>query len=41
MPVGQIVSRMNQVRTAKQVVYDLVEGYLEASDRIAGMTEVE
>ena len=41
MPVGQIVSRMNQVRTAKQVVYDLVEGYLEASDRIAAMTDVE
>jgi NAD(P)H-dependent flavin oxidoreductase YrpB (nitropropane dioxygenase family) len=41
MPVGQIVSRMNQVRTAKQVVYDLVEGYLEASDRIAAMSQVE
>ena len=40
-PVGQIVSRMNQVRTDKQDVFDLVEGYLEASDRIAAMTEVE
>jgi NAD(P)H-dependent flavin oxidoreductase YrpB (nitropropane dioxygenase family) len=37
MPVGQIVSRMNQVRTAKQVVYDLVEGYLEATERLDSM----
>ena len=41
MPVGQIVSRMNNVRTAKQVVYELVEGYIEASDRLNEMTEVD
>jgi NAD(P)H-dependent flavin oxidoreductase YrpB (nitropropane dioxygenase family) len=41
MPVGQIVSRMNQVRTAKQVVYELVEGYIEASERISAMTSVD
>jgi NAD(P)H-dependent flavin oxidoreductase YrpB (nitropropane dioxygenase family) len=41
MPVGQIVSRMNQVRTAKQVVFELVEGYIEATDRLNQMTEVD
>jgi NAD(P)H-dependent flavin oxidoreductase YrpB (nitropropane dioxygenase family) len=41
MPVGQIVSRMDQVRTAKQVVYDLVEGYLDATDRLAAMGRVD
>ena len=34
MPVGQIVSRMNQVRTTKEVVLDLVEGYLDTLDRM-------
>ena len=34
MPVGQIVSRMNQVRTTKDVVLDLVEGYLDTLDRL-------
>ena len=34
MPVGQIVSRMNQVRTVKQVVYDMVEEYVEATERL-------
>jgi NAD(P)H-dependent flavin oxidoreductase YrpB (nitropropane dioxygenase family) len=41
MPVGQIVSRMNHVRTAKQVVFEMVEEYLEASDRIAGMAAID
>ncbi|MCZ7528503.1 MAG: nitronate monooxygenase family protein [Acidimicrobiia bacterium] len=34
MPVGQIVSRMDKVRTAKQVIYDLVEEYLEVTERM-------
>ena len=34
MPVGQIVSRMNQVRTTKDVVLELVEGYLDTVERL-------
>jgi NAD(P)H-dependent flavin oxidoreductase YrpB (nitropropane dioxygenase family) len=36
MPVGQIVSRMNEVRSAKQVVYDLIEEYVDVTQRMAG-----
>ena len=36
MPVGQIVSRMNQVRTAKEVVYDMVEEYIDVTERMHG-----
>ena len=39
MPVGQIVSRMNSVRTAKQVVYDMVEEYIDASERVHTATQ--
>jgi NAD(P)H-dependent flavin oxidoreductase YrpB (nitropropane dioxygenase family) len=35
MPVGQIVSRMNQVRPAKDVVYDMVEEYIETMTRLS------
>jgi NAD(P)H-dependent flavin oxidoreductase YrpB (nitropropane dioxygenase family) len=34
MPVGQIVSRMNTVRTAKEVVYDMVEEYIDVTERM-------
>jgi NAD(P)H-dependent flavin oxidoreductase YrpB (nitropropane dioxygenase family) len=34
MPVGQIVSRMNKVRTAKDVVYDMVEEYIDVTERM-------
>ena len=34
MPVGQIVSRMNKVRTAKEVVYDMVEEYIDVTERM-------
>jgi hypothetical protein len=30
-PVGQIVGRMNQVRAAKDVVYDIVEEWIETT----------
>ena len=39
MPVGQIVSRMNNVRTAKQVVYDMVEEFIDASERVHTATQ--
>jgi len=34
MPVGQIVGRMNQVRSARQVVFDLVEEYVDVTQRL-------
>ena len=34
MPVGQIVSRMNQVRTAKEVIYEMVEEYIDVTERM-------
>lgn len=33
-PVGQIVGRMNTVRPVKDVIYDLVQEYLEATERL-------
>jgi NAD(P)H-dependent flavin oxidoreductase YrpB (nitropropane dioxygenase family) len=35
MPVGQIVSRMNAVRTTKQVVFDMVEEYVDVTQKQA------
>ena len=34
IPVGQIVGSMNGVRPAKDVIFDLVEGFIEASERL-------
>jgi NAD(P)H-dependent flavin oxidoreductase YrpB (nitropropane dioxygenase family) len=39
MPVGQIVSRMNSVRTTKQVVLDMVEEYIDVTTRMASDLE--
>jgi NAD(P)H-dependent flavin oxidoreductase YrpB (nitropropane dioxygenase family) len=36
MPVGQIVSRMNSVRTAKEVVYEMIEEYIDVTERMHG-----
>jgi NAD(P)H-dependent flavin oxidoreductase YrpB (nitropropane dioxygenase family) len=36
-PVGQTVGLMSEVRTCREVIYDLVEGYVEASDRLASL----
>ena len=35
MPVGQIVSRMNQIRPAKDVIYEMVEKYIETMSRLS------
>jgi NAD(P)H-dependent flavin oxidoreductase YrpB (nitropropane dioxygenase family) len=35
MPVGQIVSRMNQVRPVKDVIYDMVEEYVETMTKLS------
>jgi NAD(P)H-dependent flavin oxidoreductase YrpB (nitropropane dioxygenase family) len=36
-PVGQIVGRMNEVRSVKDVMYGLVQEYLEAVERLSGL----
>jgi NAD(P)H-dependent flavin oxidoreductase YrpB (nitropropane dioxygenase family) len=37
--VGQIVGTMNQVKPAKQVVYDMVEEFIDAAERIADLVK--
>jgi NAD(P)H-dependent flavin oxidoreductase YrpB (nitropropane dioxygenase family) len=34
-PVGQVVGRMNDVRPVRDVIFSLVEEYIEAADRLA------
>jgi NAD(P)H-dependent flavin oxidoreductase YrpB (nitropropane dioxygenase family) len=34
-PVGQIVSRMNAVRPARQVIYDMVQEFVDATTRVS------
>jgi NAD(P)H-dependent flavin oxidoreductase YrpB (nitropropane dioxygenase family) len=38
-PVGQIVGRMNTVRSARDVLLSMVEGYLEAVSELTATTE--
>ncbi len=40
-PVGQIVGRLNSVRSVKEVMYDLVQEYLEAVERLQKLTPAE
>jgi NAD(P)H-dependent flavin oxidoreductase YrpB (nitropropane dioxygenase family) len=40
-PVGQIVGQMNEVRPVREVVYKLVEEYLEAVERLEQLTPRE
>ena len=40
-PVGQIVGRMNTVRPVKDVIYDLVEEYLQSVERLQTLTAAE
>ncbi|HEX4820894.1 MAG TPA: nitronate monooxygenase family protein [Acidimicrobiales bacterium] len=37
--VGQVVGSMNQVKPAKQVVYEMVEEFIGAAERVAGLLE--
>ncbi|UDY34960.1 nitronate monooxygenase [Dermatobacter hominis] len=39
MPVGQIVSRMNQVRSTKQVIVDMVSEYVDVTQRLTADIE--
>ena len=40
-PVGQIVGQMNAVRPVKDVIYDLVQEYLESVERLQTLTNAE
>jgi len=40
-PVGQIVGRMNDVQPVKDVIYNLVQEYLESVDRLQALTAAE
>ncbi|GAA4579280.1 nitronate monooxygenase family protein [Planotetraspora phitsanulokensis] len=37
-PAGQIIGAMNQVKTARQVVFEMVEEYIEAMERLDRIT---
>jgi NAD(P)H-dependent flavin oxidoreductase YrpB (nitropropane dioxygenase family) len=39
MPVGQIVGRMDRVRPVKDVIYGMVEEFVEASERLSTLLE--
>ena len=38
-PVGQIVGKMSHVRPAREVIYEMVEEYLETMDRLTRLLE--
>ena len=40
-PVGQIVGAMKQVRPAKDVIADLIDGYYDALERLQSLTPSE
>jgi hypothetical protein len=33
-PVGQVVGQMNEVRSVREVIFGLVEEYVDASERL-------
>ncbi|MCJ7671048.1 MAG: nitronate monooxygenase family protein [Acidimicrobiia bacterium] len=41
MPVGQIVGRMNEVRPVRDVVFDLVEEFVEVTERLDALRDTE
>jgi hypothetical protein len=40
-PVGQIVGSMDKVRPARDVIFDLVEGWIETTQRLSGLLPEE
>jgi NAD(P)H-dependent flavin oxidoreductase YrpB (nitropropane dioxygenase family) len=36
-PVGQIVGRMNEIRSARHVIQDMVQDYIDATERLQGL----
>jgi NAD(P)H-dependent flavin oxidoreductase YrpB (nitropropane dioxygenase family) len=41
MPVGQIVGRMNAVRPVRDVILDLMEGFVDATSTLDTMLDEE
>lgn len=39
MPVGQVVSRMNEVKKSAEVVYEFIDEYIETVERLKGLLE--
>jgi hypothetical protein len=39
--VGQVVGTVTEVRRARRVMEELVEGFIEAATRLAGLLEFE
>jgi hypothetical protein len=39
MPVGQIVGRMNKVRPVRDVMFDLVDEFVEATESVHKLVE--
>ena len=39
--VGQVVGTVTEVRRARRVMEELVEGFIEAATRLAGLLEVQ
>ena len=39
MPVGQVVSRMNEVKSSAQVIYEFMDEFIETVRRLDGMLE--
>jgi len=40
-PIGQIVGRLNQARPVREVIYDLVQEYFEATERLQRLMPAE
>jgi hypothetical protein len=38
-PVGQVVSRMNQVKASHEVIYELVDEFVDSVKRLEGLLE--
>ena len=41
MPVGQIVGEMNKVRPAKDVIFDMVEEWIDTTERLKRLAELD
>jgi NAD(P)H-dependent flavin oxidoreductase YrpB (nitropropane dioxygenase family) len=37
-PVGQVVGMMNEIRSTRELIVELVEGYVDAVDRLNGLS---
>jgi len=35
-PVGQVVGQMNKIRKTKDLIFEMVEEYIDASNRLSG-----